>query len=145
MFVQYAPYKLAEGNWDRSRKRSPTAASKCWPLRPQRARARSCIGRWSSPLDLERMFGLTGGNIFQGAMTPQQLFCFRPVVGWADHRTPVERALSLWRGQPSRRRRDGGLRQERRRRNLARSMRNRQKRNRAAKIVSRGPKRNEKT
>ena len=42
-----------------------------------------------SPLDLERTFGLTGGNIMQGAMNPNQLYCFRPVPGWADHRTPV--------------------------------------------------------
>jgi phytoene dehydrogenase-like protein len=42
-----------------------------------------------TPVDLERVFGLTGGNIFQGAMTPNQLFSFRPVPGWAQYRTPV--------------------------------------------------------
>jgi phytoene dehydrogenase-like protein len=42
-----------------------------------------------SPLDLERTFGLTGGNIMQRAMTPNQLFFFRPVPGWSDHRTPI--------------------------------------------------------
>jgi phytoene dehydrogenase-like protein len=42
-----------------------------------------------SPLDLERTYGITGGNIFQGAMTLGQLFALRPVPGWADHRTPV--------------------------------------------------------
>ena len=42
-----------------------------------------------SPLDLERTYGLTGGNIFQGAMSANQLYCFRPVAGWADHRTPI--------------------------------------------------------
>jgi phytoene dehydrogenase-like protein len=42
-----------------------------------------------SPLDLERVYGITGGNIMQGAMTPHQLYCFRPVAGWADHRTPI--------------------------------------------------------
>ena len=42
-----------------------------------------------TPLDLERTFNLTGGNIFQGAMTPNQLFFFRPVPGYADYRTPV--------------------------------------------------------
>ena len=42
-----------------------------------------------TPLDLERTFGLTGGNIFQGAMTPHQLFSFRPVPGFADCRTPI--------------------------------------------------------
>ncbi|MEN0112153.1 MAG: amine oxidase, partial [Planctomycetota bacterium] len=42
-----------------------------------------------SPLDIERVYGLTGGNIMQGAMNANQLFCFRPIAGWADHRTPV--------------------------------------------------------
>ena len=43
-----------------------------------------------TPLDLERTFGLTGGNIFQGAMSLSQLFSLRPVAGWADHRTPID-------------------------------------------------------
>jgi phytoene dehydrogenase-like protein len=42
-----------------------------------------------TPLDLEQIFGLTGGNIFQGAMSLKQLFCFRPVPGFADYRTPI--------------------------------------------------------
>ena len=42
-----------------------------------------------APPDLERVFNLTGGNIFQGAMTPGQLFAFRPVPGHARYRTPV--------------------------------------------------------
>ncbi|HZT80383.1 MAG TPA: amine oxidase, partial [Gemmataceae bacterium] len=43
-----------------------------------------------TPPDLERTFGLTGGNIFQGAMTLPHLFCFRPVAGWAEYRAPIE-------------------------------------------------------
>ena len=43
-----------------------------------------------TPLDLERTFSLTGGNIFQGAMTLNQLFLFRPVPGCADYRTPIK-------------------------------------------------------
>jgi phytoene dehydrogenase-like protein len=42
-----------------------------------------------TPLDLERTFRLTGGNIMQGAMHFHQLFFMRPVAGWADHRSPV--------------------------------------------------------
>jgi phytoene dehydrogenase-like protein len=42
-----------------------------------------------SPLDLERLFGLTGGNIMQGAMSPTQLFAMRPVAGWSDHHSPI--------------------------------------------------------
>ena len=42
-----------------------------------------------TPLDLEREFGLTEGNIFQGELTLEQLFFLRPVPGWAQYRTPV--------------------------------------------------------
>jgi phytoene dehydrogenase-like protein len=42
-----------------------------------------------SPLDLEREFGLIGGDIFHGALTLDQLFSARPVLGYADYRSPV--------------------------------------------------------
>ncbi len=44
-----------------------------------------------SPLDLEREFGLTGGDIFHGALTLDQLWTARPVLGHADYRSPVRR------------------------------------------------------
>jgi phytoene dehydrogenase-like protein len=43
-----------------------------------------------SPLDLEREYSLTGGNIFHGDMTIDQLFFMRPVAGWAKYRTPID-------------------------------------------------------
>ena len=42
-----------------------------------------------TPLDLEREFGLTGGNIFHGEMSVDQMFMLRPVSGWARYRTPI--------------------------------------------------------
>ncbi|HEV2557726.1 MAG TPA: NAD(P)/FAD-dependent oxidoreductase [Microvirga sp.] len=42
-----------------------------------------------SPLDLERTFGLVGGDIFHGALSLDQLFSARPVMGYADHRSPL--------------------------------------------------------
>ena len=42
-----------------------------------------------SPVDLERRFGLTEGNIFHGAMNPSQLFMLRPLRGLAGYKTPV--------------------------------------------------------
>jgi len=42
-----------------------------------------------SPTDIERTLGMTGGNIFQGNITPDQIFSFRPVLGWSSYRTPV--------------------------------------------------------
>ncbi|MBI5067537.1 MAG: NAD(P)/FAD-dependent oxidoreductase [Deltaproteobacteria bacterium] len=89
MFVQYAPYRLAEGTWDGHKE---AFADRCVALFDAHAPgfARSVLHREVlSPLDLERRFGLTGGNIFQGAMPLSQLFFMRPVPGYADYRTPV--------------------------------------------------------
>jgi phytoene dehydrogenase-like protein len=93
IFVQYAPYRLAEGSWD---DRKEAFADRCVGILDRYAPgfARSIVGREVlSPLDLERRFGLTGGNIFQGAMPLAQLFFMRPIPGWAGYRTPVP---GLW-------------------------------------------------
>jgi phytoene dehydrogenase-like protein len=89
MFVQYAPYRLAEGSWDDIKE---GFADRCFDLLESYAPGfrKSVIARQVlSPLDLERRFALTGGNIFQGAMSLNQLYFLRPVPRWAGHRTPV--------------------------------------------------------
>ena len=43
-----------------------------------------------SPLDLEREFGLTGGDIFHGALDLNQIYCLRPTLGYADYRMPIK-------------------------------------------------------
>jgi phytoene dehydrogenase-like protein len=43
-----------------------------------------------SPLDLERKFGLVGGDIFHGALSLNQLFSARPILGYGDYRTPIK-------------------------------------------------------
>lgn len=89
MFVQYAPYHLRSGTWDDLRE---SFADRCFELLDQYAPdfTKSVIARQVlTPVDLERTFALTGGNIFQGAMTLNQLFFFRPVVGFADYHTPI--------------------------------------------------------
>jgi len=89
-FVQYAPYQLRDGGWDQLK---DAFADRCFDILDQYAPnfKRSVIARQVlSPLDLERRFGLTGGNIFQGAMTLSQLFFLRPLPGYADYRTPIK-------------------------------------------------------
>jgi phytoene dehydrogenase-like protein len=89
MFVQYAPYKLAQGTWD---ERKDAFADRCFEIVEQYAPGftASVIDRQVlSPVDIERTFNLTGGNIFQGSMGLNQLFMFRPVPGSAGYRTPV--------------------------------------------------------
>jgi len=52
--------------------------------------AKSVIARQAlSPLDLERKFGLLGGDIFHGALSLNQLFSARPMLGYADYRGPI--------------------------------------------------------
>ncbi len=90
MFIQYAPYKLRGATWDDLREKF---ADRCFDLLNEYAPnfKRSVLARQVlTPIDLERTFGLTGGNIFQGAMSLNQLFSFRPVPGFADYRTPVK-------------------------------------------------------
>src|SRR5262249_35491988 len=89
MFIQYAPYRLRGTTWDEERERF---ADRCFDLLDEYAPnfKRSVLARQVlTPLDLERTFALTGGNIFQGAMSLNQLFFFRPAPGWAGYRTPV--------------------------------------------------------
>jgi len=89
MFVQYAPYTLREGTWDDLKEKF---ADRCFDVLERYAPniKRAVIDRQVlSPLDLERRFGLTGGNIFHGAMTPNQLFFLRPAPGYANYRTPI--------------------------------------------------------
>lgn len=89
MFIQYAPYKLREGTWEQE---GPRFADRCFDLLNEYAPnfKNSVIDRQIlTPVDLEKTFGLTGGNIFQGAMSLHQLFAFRPVPGFAGYRTPI--------------------------------------------------------
>ena len=90
IFLQYAPYTLREGTWDELRE-------------PFGDRVMSLIAEYApnirdivehrqvlTPLDLERRFGITGGNIFHGEMSLDQMFVMRPVAGWARYRTPIQ-------------------------------------------------------
>jgi phytoene dehydrogenase-like protein len=89
MFIQYAPYELRDGSWD---DRRDAFADRCFEVVNEYAPnfKGSVIDRQVlAPPDLERVFNLTGGNIFQGAMTPGQLFAFRPVAGYARYKTPL--------------------------------------------------------
>ena len=89
IFLQYAPYRLRQGTWDEQRE-------------PFTRRVLEIIDDYApgfssgvehvqtlTPLDLEREYGLTGGNIFHGEMSIDQMFMLRPVSGWARYRTPI--------------------------------------------------------
>ena len=88
-FVQYAPYKLAEGNWDERREEFGDAVLDAIAEHAPNIREIILHRQVLTPLDIERQFGLTEGNIFQGELTLEQLFFLRPAPGWAQYRTPI--------------------------------------------------------
>jgi len=89
VFVQYAPYRLKEGNWDQVKE---GFADRCVDILAEQMpdiKSLICHRQALSPLDMEREYGLTGGNICHGDLSLDQLFFLRPVGGWARYRTPV--------------------------------------------------------
>jgi phytoene dehydrogenase-like protein len=92
-FVQYAPYKLREGTWDEKREAfGDTVVDTIAEYAPN-IKDLILHRQVLTPLDLEREWGLTEGNIFQGELSLEQLFFLRPAPGWARYRTPVR---GLW-------------------------------------------------
>jgi phytoene dehydrogenase-like protein len=92
-FVQYAPYHLVDGEWDEQRDAFGDAVMDTIAERAPNIRDIILHRQVLTPLDIERDFGLTEGNIFQGELSLEQLFFNRPVPGWARYKTPVE---NLW-------------------------------------------------
>src|SRR5580704_3456646 len=89
-FVQYAPYKLAKGTWDEQREAFGDAVINAIAEHAPNIKKIITGRQILTPLDLEREFGLTQGNIFQGELSLEQLFFLRPVPGWAYYRTPID-------------------------------------------------------
>ena len=92
-FVQYAPYHLAQGTWDEQREAFGDAVVDAIAEFVPNIRSIIRHRQVLTPLDLEREFGLSEGNIFQGELTLEQLFFLRPAPGWAQYKTPVRH---LW-------------------------------------------------
>ena len=89
-FSQYGPYKLADRSWDDGG-RDEYAARVLKALGEFAPTLESSVEHLEvlTPKDIEDRFGLVGGNIMQGELTPDQLFSFRPIPGHGDYRTPV--------------------------------------------------------
>jgi phytoene dehydrogenase-like protein len=90
-FVQYAPYKLRPGlNWDDQKEAfGDTVVNTIAEYAPN-IKDLIIHKQVVTPLDLEREWGLSEGNIFQGELSLEQLFFLRPVPGWAQYRTPIK-------------------------------------------------------
>ncbi|HKE23298.1 MAG TPA: NAD(P)/FAD-dependent oxidoreductase [Bryobacteraceae bacterium] len=90
IFLQYAPYTLRDATWDDLREpfgdRVMALIEEYAPGFSELIEHKQVL----SPFDLERRFGITGGNIFHGEMSLDQMFLMRPVAGFARYRTPID-------------------------------------------------------
>ena len=90
LFVQHVPFTPAGGSWDGSRdeleRRVFASIDRVAPGFSERVLHCEVL----TPPDIEATFGLTGGNIFHGAMSLDRLGFMRPAPGWAKHATPIE-------------------------------------------------------
>jgi phytoene dehydrogenase-like protein len=89
-FVQYAPYHLREGSWDEHRDAFGDTVVNTIAQYAPNIKDLILHRQVVTPLDLEREWGLTEGNIFQGELTLEQLFFLRPAPGWARYATPIK-------------------------------------------------------
>ena len=88
-FVQYAPYHLIDGTWDQQREAFGDVVVDTIAEYAPNLRDIILHRQVVTPLDLEREWGLSEGNIFQGELTLEQLFFLRPAPGWAQYKTPI--------------------------------------------------------
>lgn len=91
VFCQYGPYNLhSDTNWDKEREaflnRVLEVLYKAAPNLREAIEHKEII----TPVDLEREYNITGGNIFHGRMSLEQLFNMRPVPGYSNYRTPIK-------------------------------------------------------
>ena len=90
LFCQHFDPVLPGGrSWDDAREAAADAIVETVNRHAPNFKASILARKILSPLDLEREFGLIGGDIFHGALTLDQLFSARPVLGYADYRSPV--------------------------------------------------------
>ncbi|CAN5878359.1 NAD(P)/FAD-dependent oxidoreductase [soil metagenome] len=89
-FVQYAPYELRESDWDTESKNLgdtvQATLESFFPGFGDLVLHREVV----TPLDIERVVGLSEGNIFAGEFLAPQMFFFRPAPGWNQYRTPID-------------------------------------------------------
>ncbi len=88
--VQYAPYKLKSGEWTSRREELADTVVKTLAEYAPDINDTIVSRQTLTPVDLEQTCGLTGGHIFHGEHTLDQLFTFRPLLGWARYRTPIK-------------------------------------------------------
>jgi phytoene dehydrogenase-like protein len=88
-YVQFAPYRLRDTDWDRERDALGRTVIETLEHYAPGLKALIVAGEVLTPLDLERGWGLTGGQIFHGELSLDQFFTMRPLLGFGQYRTPI--------------------------------------------------------
>jgi len=89
--AQFAPYKLREGDWTVRREEFADLVIDTLSTYAPNIKEMIIDRKVVTPLDLENKYGLSGGHIHHGEQTLDQFFTFRPLIGWAQYRTPLKR------------------------------------------------------
>ena len=89
--VQFAPYKLKQGDWTTRREEFAENVLDVLERYAPGVRELTVAAQVITPLELERDYGLSGGHIHHGEQSLDQFFTFRPLIGWAQYRTPLRR------------------------------------------------------
>jgi phytoene dehydrogenase-like protein len=89
VLVQYAPHALREGDWNARREELGDRVVKTLAAAAPNLPGLVERGQVITPKDIEDDWGLTGGHLFGGEESLDQIFTMRPVLGWARYRTPV--------------------------------------------------------
>jgi phytoene dehydrogenase-like protein len=89
VYMQYAPYTLRGADWTAARGGLQRAVIETLASHAPDLPGLVLAAETITPLDLERDHGFTGGHIHHGEMALDQLFVMRPLLGWAQHRTPI--------------------------------------------------------
>jgi len=89
IYMQYAPYKLKNGDWETSRSSLGETVVKTLAQYAPNLPELVMDGQIITPKDLEETYGLTGGHIFHGELALDQFFTMRPLLDWARYKTPI--------------------------------------------------------
>jgi phytoene dehydrogenase-like protein len=90
VYMQYAPYKLKGANWREQRQALGDTVVKTIAQYAPDLPAKILHTQVITPLDLEEIYSLTGGQMFHGELALDQIFTMRPMLDWARYRTPIE-------------------------------------------------------
>lgn len=90
IYVQYSPYKLKDAEWNNARDAFADNVINTLVQYAPNLKEMIVASQTITPVDLEETYGLSGGHIHHGEQSLDQFFTFRPLIGWAQYRTPIK-------------------------------------------------------